>query len=128
VKVKVIGKTKALHLPAFKFSINNVIFPAMFDTGSMWNTISHELAQEIEIEQFPEAPTRYSSDGNYMVGYLCPVTLGVGTIDLEIYPNDDPRFDNLSVKNVISALDYLKNCWYFTFCDQGAEFQSKKRC
>ena len=116
----VIHKTggKMLRLPAFKFSINNKVFDAIFDTGSDVNVISHKTAEEINITQFRKLPEPCSLPGESELfdRYSCRVVFTDIATQLNVCVGDAKRLELTSVRNVISAVDYLKNGWSFTFC------------
>jgi hypothetical protein len=102
---------RELRIPVFRFSINKMVFQAIFDTGSDINIISKETASIIGKED------EFDDD----------VTLqGVGTLHSKVYVRDAEEVHDLSVRNVISAIDYLKKGWSFTLCDDGAGFHKRK--
>jgi hypothetical protein len=99
-----------LPLPVFKFSINNKVFPAIFDTGCDRSVISCKTAQEIGIGEFLICYPDITLED---VGILSHSRVNVG---------DFTQLEKVPVKNVISALDFLDKGWTFTLCDYGAEF------
>lgn len=115
---------KKLRLPAFKFSINNRVFDAIFDTGSTVNVISHKTWKEIDTTQFRKLPKPCSLPGESELfdRYSCQVILADIATQLNVCVGDAERLELSSVSNAISALDYLNHGWSFTFCDNGAAF------
>jgi metallophosphoesterase superfamily enzyme len=87
--VKIRGKEGLyLPLPAFKFSINKMVFPAIFDTGSDMHTISKKTALEIGIEEF-------------LIFYPDVTLEGVGTLPhCKVNVGDFTQLDNVPVQNV----------------------------